>query len=223
MNEGSIRGELEGYLRERDMNEYFTSIIESCLMSQPENPSLHVMKYLFKNYPTQVPPTVGAALDAYVRAEAAKALHAAPASSGGGGDDVRAGSSSSQRSASGALSLAESQSATTVGGGGSASAAALAGPKGSGVPMPEAASSAVAAAGFGDRPPLDEDIHGGDVGSRAVDVRRHTPPRARLEAPLRRNAWSGGSARGVKGLARQARGASPDLAGVWIDRRGLPW
>ena len=94
LDEKSIKGELEGYLRERDMNEYFTSIIESCLMTQPENPSLHIMKHLMKSYPSQVPPTVGAAIDAHFRDEAMKVKVAASLAAarkggvGGGGVGV---------------------------------------------------------------------------------------------------------------------------------------
>ena len=54
MDERTVRGELESYLKEQDMNEYFTALIESCLMSCPQNPSLHIVKHLFKTYPQQV-------------------------------------------------------------------------------------------------------------------------------------------------------------------------
>jgi len=54
-DERTIRGELEGYLKERDLNEYFTSIIESCLLAQPENPSMHITKHLFSKFPGQFP------------------------------------------------------------------------------------------------------------------------------------------------------------------------
>jgi hypothetical protein len=54
-DERTIRGELESYLKERDLNEYFTSIIESCLLAQPENPSMHITKLLFEKFPGQFP------------------------------------------------------------------------------------------------------------------------------------------------------------------------
>ena len=54
-DERTIRGELESYLKERDLNEYFTSIIESCLLVQPQNPSMHITRHLFSKFPGQFP------------------------------------------------------------------------------------------------------------------------------------------------------------------------
>lgn len=66
MDEAStIRSELETYLHERDMNEYFTSIIESCLMAQPENPSLHIIQHLCAKWPSQIPPMVAVAVESH--------------------------------------------------------------------------------------------------------------------------------------------------------------
>ena len=131
LDEKSIKGELEGYLRERDMNEFFTSIIESCLMTQPENPSLHIMKHLMKSYPSQVPPTVGAAIDAHFRDEAMKvkvaASLAAARKGGGGGNSTALGSAASAPGTSAVSSSGESTSLASSqagpGGGGLAGSA----------------------------------------------------------------------------------------------------
>jgi hypothetical protein len=138
MDERSIKGELEGYLRERDMNEYFTSIIESCLMSQPENPSMHIMRHLMKAFPAQVPTTVGAALDAYFRVEAAKAKdeakqmaegggHKGGGGGGGGGGGTSTapgGSSVVSQSSGGSLGGQSSLAPSQQGGGGALSGVA---------------------------------------------------------------------------------------------------
>lgn len=66
MDERSVRKEIEGYLRSQELDSYFTSIIESCLMSTPTNPSLHIMIHLFKTYPDQIPPTIASAIAAHL-------------------------------------------------------------------------------------------------------------------------------------------------------------
>mmetsp|Transcript_18407 Transcript_18407/g.23976 ORF Transcript_18407/g.23976 Transcript_18407/m.23976 type:complete len:674 (-) Transcript_18407:104-2125(-) len=68
-DEKSIRGDLEDYLRKQDMSEYFTTIIETCLLTMPRNPSLHIMNHLMKTFPDQIPTTVAAALMAHNKQE----------------------------------------------------------------------------------------------------------------------------------------------------------
>jgi hypothetical protein len=60
-----ILGEVEEYLRKNDLNFFFESIIESCLMATPENPALHIIKFLVQSCPTNIPPAIAAAVSSY--------------------------------------------------------------------------------------------------------------------------------------------------------------
>ncbi len=48
-----VQQELQDYLQKKGINTLFINIVESLLLSKPENPVQHIIEYLKTNFPEQ--------------------------------------------------------------------------------------------------------------------------------------------------------------------------
>eukprot|EP00957_Ditylum_brightwellii_P022800 1719720-Ditylum_brightwellii.AAC.1 len=52
-SQADVQAELQQYLKEKDLNSIFVSIVEALLTEKPDNPIGYMTKYLLEKYPEE--------------------------------------------------------------------------------------------------------------------------------------------------------------------------